>query len=365
MKYFLALAVLVATSVNAADPTVLVYETQQNSENPYWKHTQFLTKTATEKGLKVKVFGNGDYKGWGSKYEAAKPILEKMPSDDLAIISDGRDVLFNNIDSKTIKSRFDALTKGKKNAVVVSGEAQCCVSSMSHKAPGSLFDKDLKRTDKACASGKPGCTSRKIGSNIPKWTSYMQKLAKRNLAENSDDIYVNAGLIAGKAKDLLDLITKMAISEEEDDQHVLTDLLYAHEEKFVIDYFGKLFGNTRWVLGDKKGCVFEPTEKGLTHVVYGEAPAFIHTSNNFLSCLNELSSQLGYELDETDSEMVESANTRRRLNYDTTVAPCPAGKTLVGSFCVSVNTGVVSSSTINTVSVATVAVTGLAAIMMM
>merc|ERR1712139_245632 len=136
---------------------------------------------------------------------------------------------------------------------------------------------------------------------------------------------------------------------------------------FVIDYFGKLFGNTRWVLGNKKGCVFEPTEKGLTHVVYGEAPAFIHTSNNFLSCLNQLSSQLGYELDENDTEMVESSQTRRRLNYATTPSPCPTGKTLVGSFCVSTGTetGVVASSSINTVSVATVAATGLAAILLM
>ena len=86
--------------------------------------------------------------------------------------------------------------------------------------------------------------------------------------------YLNAGLIADKANDLLRAIKSLDIQEEEDD---------------------------RWTLGEKDGCMFElPQQEGdelesstvtgrrLVHAETGTSPLFIHSPGRFMECHHNL-----------------------------------------------------------------------------
>ena len=140
-------------------------------------------------------------------------MLEAMDEDTVVIMSDARDVLVNvHVDSPssalaagTIRSHFNALVKDASDgAVVISAEAQCCVAAVTYFSPGALFDNTGERTARACPSGQPGCMWPEDGDEKRKpWMNFMDTLAKLKTGAPQTDAYLNAGLIAGKPKDLI------------------------------------------------------------------------------------------------------------------------------------------------------------------
>jgi hypothetical protein len=185
-------------------------------------------------------------------------------------------------------------------AIVVSTEAQCCVTALGHIRPGDLFAEDGTRTGRACSSGTPGCAWKGIESATP-WNDFMETRASEHGKDEVADIYLNAGLIAGKAKDLLRIIKSLDIQEEEDDQAVLTAFMYRNPQSIVLDYDQTMFGNNRWALGEEDGCMFElPQQEGdelesstvtgrrLVHAETGTSPLFIHSPGQFMECHHNL-----------------------------------------------------------------------------
>lgn len=110
----------------------------------------------------------------------------------------------------------------------------------------------------------------------------------------------------------------LKITETEDDQALITDLLHMKPEWLVLDYEQTLFGNNQWPRREK-GCVYDWRGANYRHRTYHTVPAFIHTSGKFFTCYNRLAGRMGFES--------SAAKARRRLGD---AAPANYGAMLDG-----------------------------------
>jgi hypothetical protein len=277
---------------------VLEYETDTSTDTP--AHT--LASQVNEKinGMNVEIFGQGSgYKGFGSKFSAALPHLRSRNPDRLVVLADSRDVLINNpynderyatslLDEFTVA--FEHLTVEHPDAIVISAEAQCCVSALTYVQPGDYFTADGRRNQLACSSGETNCLWNGDVHAEP-WESFMKERMIQHAKGSTqyDDMYLNAGLMAGKAKSLIRVIEAAQIGDKEDDQAVLTDYMYRYPDEIVLDYEQILFGNNRGAvagLSKEEQCVFRTVEgeSRLFHAITKTTPLFIHSPGGFYEC---------------------------------------------------------------------------------
>lgn len=306
---------------------VLIYESQTTKANEFSPAERLLDQINNGlHGFRGRIFGqNESFVGFGTKFITVLPILHEMlitNPDSLVVITDSRDVLINNRHdtmengaasfSIAVKFReaFNELTTNHTGAIVVSAEAQCCVSALTHASPGGYFNRiDGSRKAKACLSGNETCLWAGDDRAAP-WENFMKELMIDRLTTSSnaskdtleyDDKYLNAGLIVGKVVDLIRTIESAQIDATEDDQAVLTDYMYHHPTSVLLDYAQTLFGNNR--LGNRKqknanGCIFRygsnSTDKGsLVHSITNTIPLFIHSPGGYYECHDKLSGMLG------------------------------------------------------------------------
>lgn len=334
MKFFVTTSILLAAfntvaGKGASDLHLLIYETDA-------EHVTILEEQAANiPGITAIVVGHGStFQGFGSKYEAIVPALRELDADVLVVMSDSRDVLINHqwisqedgakgsaTSGQEFLQAFEAVTAHSPSAIVVSAEAQCCVSALTYAVPGDYFDEEGKRKGRACASGSASCLWNGDDKVIP-WENFMNDLALSK-AVKGKDTYLNAGLIAGKAGDLLRVIETADIEVHEDDQAVLTDYMYRHPYELILDYNQLLFGNNRH---EEHGCVFqdETKDKRLIHRETGATPMFIHSPGGYISCHESLASRLGVKLHSSADERRLLQDWKRSLqNYAPNYGPTP------------------------------------------
>jgi hypothetical protein len=324
---------------NYTELQLLIYETQPLEESPA---AGLFRRVSDLKGINATIVGQGShYSGFGSKYAAAIPVLQRLPPESLVVLSDSRDVITNVHATKAknggnenlyatlvaFRNAYIDLTSAFPGAIVVSAEAQCCVSALSHIKPGDLFEEGGSRTGYACASGSPNCLW-KGKNNAKPWHSFMLNLAEErsNGERKYVDVYLNAGLIAGKAQDMLRVFNALDIREEEDDQAVLTAFMYHQPGTIVLDYEQIMFGNNRWALAMKgRGCMFDylPAAgsedasflgRRLVHSETGASPLFIHSPGGFNDCHEELFSKLGSGAGQSQKKNSPAGTSRRIQN---------------------------------------------------
>jgi len=180
-----------------------------------------------------------------------------------------------------------------KDAVVISAEAQCCVGALSYVTPGSLIQRNSTRTTRrkrACNSGASGCMG--LGRD-KSWQDFMTGLAAERGYKGTEYPFLNAGLMAGRAGALAQMLSDIQLDATEDDQAVMTDMLWGFPERFVLDYNQRLFGNARWPKSD--GCVFKMDDSGVfSQTETRTKPLFLHTSGKFYKCLRHMAVQVGW-----------------------------------------------------------------------
>jgi hypothetical protein len=290
-----------------SDVQILMYETDSTQEQNPRSPLHFMKKRSEVANLKTTVYGGGlPFRGFGDKYQTLRPLLEIANPNTLIIVADARDTVLNVPDNEEIATdvvdyfveSFHILTKNNPNAVVVSAEAQCCVSAMTHAHPGDYFDADTgKRNKRACSSGEADCRWTE-NENVHSWVGFMNQRAFNTTGEEYvGDVYLNAGLMAGYPRDLLNLLDVMDIGPTEDDQAVLTGLMYTYPDMLVLDYDQEMFGNNQWTRGPVDGCVFEGDgyTSPLVHLETKTQPLLLHTPGKFYSCLDIIMEALGGE----------------------------------------------------------------------
>lgn len=251
--------------------------------------------------MQPEVIGMGThFGGFSSKHHLAIQRLSAMDPDDLVILSDYADVLLNPGRGPPgtafcgFRDEYMQMMKGRsEDAVVISAEAQCCVGALSYVEPGSLIQRNDTRTSRrkrACNSGASGC----MGLGRDKlWQDFMIGLAAKSGHQGTEYPFLNAGLMAGRAGALAKMLSDIQLDATEDDQAVMTDMLWAFPERFVLDYDQRLFGNARWPKSD--GCVFKMDDAGVfSQTETGTKPLFLHTSGKFYKCLRSMAVQVGW-----------------------------------------------------------------------
>ena len=186
------------------------------------------------------------------------------------------------------------MTKNLPDAVVMSAESQCCVSAMSQASPRDYFDPITgKRNVRACASGEDTCPYQD-GFNVNAWKTFMSELAYHQTGRYHESVFLNAGLFAGPASNMLRLLDRVDIGQTEDDQAVMSGLLYHDPHALVLDYENELFGVAEWPKGLREGCVFfKDSDDVLVHSVTKASPMIIHTPGKFYGCLDLLIEKVG------------------------------------------------------------------------
>ncbi len=299
-----AVAAVADASQYRDDVIVLMYETDDSLQQDAKSPLSFFQQRAKVANVQTTVFGEKlTYHGFGDKYQTLKPLLEVADKDKLIILADARDVILNVPDNEAFASlavdkfveTYKKLTADAPNAVVLSAEAQCCVSAMAHAHPSDYFDPLTKgRKSRACSSGKSDCLWYP-SQNIEDWQVFMEDLAFKATGDYLTDVYLNAGLMVGYPTDLMNLLNILDIAPSEDDQAVLSGLMYHFPDMIKLDYKQEMFGNNQWPRGLVDGCVFEPQgdHLSLVHTESGTEPLIIHTPGKFYSCLDVLIEDLG------------------------------------------------------------------------
>lgn len=292
----MAVSAALAEKQQAEKVHILLYETNVDESNNALSVSSLFKESGDASGIQVSLFGQDTkFEGFGSKYVQVLPVLEAMHPKTLAVISDGRDVVLNVPSKNEAKDAIDRfsdsflrLTKDKPNSIVVSAEPQCCVSALCHAKPGEYFEPVTgNRLKRACNSGQTTCLW-EDNENISFWDEFMTNHAYSSQAYQGDYKYLNAGLIVGYPRNLLRLIESLQLEEDEDDQAILTGLMYHDPSAVILDYAQEMFGNARWTLGTE-GClsVFEKNNHNLIKNKETETtPLIIHFSGKYFDCMD-------------------------------------------------------------------------------
>jgi hypothetical protein len=334
-KVLLLVSSIVIGVVHSSKPTklhVLVYETSKDAigiDTPSQRLVDQINNGRIDR-MVASIFGQSSsssndsdngFVGYGSKFHSVQPILTSIMNnnneyDNLVVISDSRDVLLNNpfndytysnelVDEFRIA--YDDITVGNKNSIIISAEAQCCVSALTHVPLGGYYNTDGTRNQFACSSGSSNCLWAGDDKAQP-WENFMNTIMiQNNYGIKYDDAYLNSGLMVGTPENLLRIIHNAQILDNEDDQAVWTDYMYHNPHDIVLDYQQKLFGNNRGGVAaissnnnQGGGCVFEKqslastgnNNKRLIHIMTNTQPLFIHSPGAYFTCHDELSNLL-------------------------------------------------------------------------
>lgn len=284
-----------------------MYETDSSLEWDTSSALNFFKERTDIASIPTTVFGGKQsYQGFGDKYSTLRPILEIMEPSKLVVVADARDVALNvPANPKYAQDAVDKfidtflrLTEKTPGAVVMSAEAQCCVSAMSNAFPDEYFNSTTGgRTKRACSSGHEDCPY-EDNDRLAAWTTFMNDRAFNITGtKNYGDIYLNAGLMAAYPQDLIYMLDLMDIHPAEDDQAVLSGLLYSFPDKVVLDYRQEMFGNNQWPRGLLDGCIFDTQgpHLPLVHTETKTQPLILHTPGKFYDCLDSLIDALGGE----------------------------------------------------------------------
>jgi hypothetical protein len=232
-------------------------------------------------------------------------------------LTDCRDVFINNpffsdryrdVIVSEFLDQYHHLIHHTPQAVVLSAEAQCCVSALTHALPQDYFFANGTRQHRACPSGAADCGW--AGDARP-WEWRMQARAQQRGHDTSilyEDLYLNAGLMVDSVKNLMRLIEAIDNSPDEDDQAVLTDYMLTHNDKIRLDYGQALFGNNR---ADFAECIFSFAEDRLVHAQTKSTPLFIHSPGGYFHCLDRLSMLLGIPVNAVNERLLVGCNYGR------------------------------------------------------
>lgn len=185
--------------------------------------------------------------------------------------------------------RYSALMQlaTENGAVVVSAEPLCCVLAPSHQPPLSIFyDNGIPgASERGCPSGQPDCLHR-ANDWSDWWWDAIENFVDPWQEDDVDSPYLNAGLVAGPAEDVLAIYRTLALNHENDEQAVMTEYMLWWPAKVVLDDQQSLSGNSAWQSGGAQSCPWELhwTNSLVRHTMTGTWPSLLHFSGKNHGC---------------------------------------------------------------------------------
>lgn len=280
---FILVIIIYVKVLKSRDIIVITYETDLNNSNykvlkQSLQNNNYIHTALTEK----------KWKGFGGKVNFIHGKLKKMDPEQVVIISDARDVISVNFNSnkllQILKSDFEIESK-----IVISTEIGCCVPARFK--PGNLRSKTgkvLNRTYEKVDTKENFDNEWKVMFN--------ERAKKKNIqhkVNHKQSIYLNAGLYAGKVKNICKLYDLINIENKEDDQLLISEIFFHYPEMFNLDYNRIIFSNSHvWDSFNKKlpkddsGCYYKKHNNQILDTYLESKPFFIHTPGKHFRCFD-------------------------------------------------------------------------------
>jgi hypothetical protein len=201
---------------------VVVFETDADTR-------AIVTKQIDDGGfsswMTYEIIGAGlEFKGYGNKWNVMEQFLRDHEFDEgtYMLILDGRDTLLNffpqrQVDAQSTIARITdmvhSVSQGNRDAVIMSGESQCCVAALTFVQPGDYFHPDGTRGQRACSSGYGECIWKGDSEKVV-WeeSMIMRAREKSNDGVGAPDAFLNAGMVAGFPDSIADLLKLADVS---------------------------------------------------------------------------------------------------------------------------------------------------------
>lgn len=262
-------------------PLVIMFETDLKHPN-----LKILKDSLKRNGYEFKVITERKWVGFGRKIQKIEQYLRKLPREKIVIICDARDVLSVNFNSEQFLAKFKQ-SVDHDFRVLVSTEIGCCVRtpfgpgkyrtttgevihrSFDNKSSENNFDTEWK--------------------DMFKWRAMNRGID--HPIKHKQSIYLNAGIYAGKVKNVMRIYNYMSIHKKEDDQLIMSEIFYLHPNLFELDYNREFFSNSHvWDKNNKgpgaqdSGCFYEKKGGKIMDTYLHSKPFFIHTPGKHFNC---------------------------------------------------------------------------------
>lgn len=196
-------------------------------DNEPTENTNLFIQTLKNNKWEYALIGIGEeWKGWTTRIEAYKKVLKSIPSDKMVILSDARDVV-------------------------------CC------RSPNAFMDAFVslnKECNKLLASTEFVCDGYHINNynfkSVPIQNKYLENYWKYHKIPQPLRQFVNNGLIAGRAKHLLDFYTWTETSGLVDDQLMLATYTDTFPDRVLLDVDAKVLHTS--IFGHNAGMLYAP-----------------------------------------------------------------------------------------------------------
>lgn len=178
-------------------------------------------------------------------------------------------ICLNRLHNSVAHLKFEEITEASQRKtsnipVVIATDSRCCSTALTHAKPGDYFSKTGKRFRQSCTvlTDKDACALLGDHSALP-WQMFMKELALDRSVSSSPptNVYLDASLVVGKARDIVQLFVDVDIRHSEDEHAVLTDFMF-YNNRIILDYydqklFGRVFEGARQKVRVEttKGCV--------------------------------------------------------------------------------------------------------------
>jgi len=267
-------------------PLVIMYETDLDHAN-----LNVLKKSLLKNGYQYKILTDKKWIAFGKKIQRIHEYVKQLPGDKLIIVCDARDVISVNHDSDLFIRKFKELVDSESR-VLVSTEIGCCVRT--------AFGPGQYRTNTGDVIHRSFDDKTAEQSFETQWKNMFKSRADKKMikhtVEHKQSIYLNAGIYAGKVKNIDQMYTYMAIHEKEDDQVIMSEIFYHHPNMFHLDYNREFFSNSHvWDTHNKgnakndTGCYYKITKDNKIIDTYlNSTPFFIHTPGKHFNCFDHL-----------------------------------------------------------------------------
>jgi hypothetical protein len=214
---------------------VVVFETDADTRAVV---TNQIDDSGFSSWMTYEVVGAGlEFKGYGNKWNVVEKFLLDREFDEgtYMLILDGRDTLLNflpqrQVDAQSIIERITemvhSVSKGNHDAVIMSGESQCCVAALTFVKPGDYFNPDGTRGQRACSSGYGEC----IWNGDSEKAVWEDAMIMRSREKSFDgvgapDAFLNAGMVAGFPDSIADILKLADVSSRLVDDDPVLQLL--------------------------------------------------------------------------------------------------------------------------------------------
>lgn len=267
-------------------PLVVIYET--DLKHP---HLKLLQKTLSKHGYEYKVLTDKRWVGFGKKVRRIHQYLKTLDANKVVIVCDARDVLSVNYSADEFMRKFiDTVDYDSK--VVVSTEIGCCVRTAFEPGQYRTNTGDvLHRSYEINEKGESG--QEKKWKNMFKWRAAHRGV--KHAIEQKQSIYLNAGVYAGKCKNITQVYAHMAIDDKEDDQIIMSEIFYLHPNMFHLDYSRTFFSNSHvWDKNNASkaiedtGCYYDKIDGKVVDTYVKSTPFFVHTPGKHFKCYDHV-----------------------------------------------------------------------------